>query len=65
MLNKTDALGVDNYEIVSYLNNTKASRSASITIRGIGIYGGMKTLKLTISPKNFLQAALVVEGDLS
>ena len=43
------------YEIVegSYKNNIKKG-TASVTIRGVGNYGGSKTVKFTIKPKGFL-----------
>ncbi len=46
--------GVD-YEIVedSYTNNVKKG-TASVTIKGIGNYGGEKTVKFRIASKNFI-----------
>lgn len=39
------------YEIVSYSNNTKKGKKATVTICGIGSYGGTKTIKFTITAK--------------
>jgi hypothetical protein len=43
-------LGKDEYEIISnsYENNTKVG-TASVTIKGVGNYGGTKTIKFKIS----------------
>lgn len=41
------------YEIVGYSNNIKKGK-ASITIKGIGNYGGTKTIKFTIKAKSVL-----------
>ena len=38
------------YEIVEYRNNIKKGK-ASVTIKGIGNYGGTKTVQFTIRPK--------------
>ena len=41
------------YQIVSYQNNTKKG-TAQVTIRGVGDYGGTKTVKFTIGTGRFL-----------
>ena len=41
------------YQIVSYQNNTKKG-TAQVTIRGVGDYGGTKTVKFTIGTRRFL-----------
>ena len=46
-------LGEDDYEIVNYDNNVNKGK-ASITIKGVGNYGGSKTVKFTIKAKGFL-----------
>lgn len=45
-------LNVGDYEIVSYKNNIKKG-NAEVTIRGIGNYGGTKTVKFKIAEKTF------------
>ena len=42
----------DDYEIVSYNNNIKKG-TATVVVKGIGNYGGTKTLKFTIKSKLF------------
>lgn len=42
----------DDYEIVSYSNNIKKG-TATVVVKGIGNYGGTKTLKFTIKSKLF------------
>ena len=46
-------LGDDCYEIVKYDNNVSKGK-AFITIKGIGDYGGVKTVKFTIKSKGFM-----------
>jgi len=41
------------YEIVSYQNNTKKG-TAKVTLRGVGNYGGTKTVSFTITAKKIL-----------
>lgn len=43
----------EDYEIIQYANNSKKGK-ASVTIKGNGNYGGMKTVKFTIGAKGFL-----------
>lgn len=43
-------LGPDDYEIIGYTNNT-AKGNASLTIKGVGEYGGTKTVKFAILPQ--------------
>lgn len=52
---KGTALTPEQYQIIpgSYRNNVKKG-SASVTIRGLGNYGGTKTVKFTIRAKGFL-----------
>ena len=45
-------LGVGDFEIVSYKNNIKKG-TAKVTIRGIGNYGGTKTVSFKIVEKSF------------
>lgn len=40
----------DDFEIISYLDNTERGR-AEVTIRGLGDYGGTKTVRFTIKSK--------------
>jgi hypothetical protein len=47
----TLTLGKD-YEIVEYKNNVKKG-NATVTIKGLGDYGGTKTVKFTIQAKDF------------
>ncbi len=59
-LNKSDikvsikgaTLGEDDYDIVSYSNNTQKG-TAKVTIRGKGNYGGLKTQTFNIKAKGF------------
>lgn len=59
-LNKSDikvsikgtTLGEDDYDIVSYSNNTQKG-SAKVTLRGKGNYGGLKTQTFKIKAKGF------------
>ena len=51
-LNQVD-LAEGDYEIVSYSNNIKKG-SAAVTLKGVGNYGGTKTVKFTIRAKGFL-----------
>lgn len=46
-------LSSGDFDIVSYSNNIKAGKGAKVTIRGKGIYGGLKTVGFTIAPKNY------------
>lgn len=52
---KGTALTPEQYQIIpgSYRNNVKKG-TASVTIRGLGNYGGTKTVKFTIRAKGFL-----------
>ncbi|MCR4902033.1 MAG: hypothetical protein K6A23_04180, partial [Butyrivibrio sp.] len=50
----TTTLTSSDYEIVSYSNNVKAG-TAKVTIRGIGDYGGMKTVSFKIQKKSITQ----------
>ncbi|MCR4901581.1 MAG: Ig-like domain-containing protein [Butyrivibrio sp.] len=50
----TTTLYSSSYEIVSYTNNEKVG-TAKVTIRGIGQYGGMKTVSFKISSKAVTQ----------
>lgn len=43
-------LSGDNYTIVSYVNNRKKG-TAKVTIRGVGEYGGTKTVNFKIGPR--------------
>ena len=43
----------DDYEIIRYADNVKKG-NASVTIKGKGNYGGVKTVKFTIGAKGFL-----------
>ncbi len=53
MVGKTDTLVLgEDYEIVGYTNNLKKG-TAYVTIKGIGNYGGTKTVKFTIKAKLF------------
>ncbi len=45
-------LAPDQFEIVSYANNTKKG-TATVTIRGIGNFGGTKTVKFKIVQRSF------------
>ena len=49
ILNKI-VLEAEDYEIVSYANNI-AKGTATVTIKGVGIYGGNKTIKFTIAQR--------------
>ena len=51
--------GVD-YEITSYEANEKAG-TGKVTIRGLGEYGGSKTVTFTISKRNLLTEGIYVE----
>ena len=46
-------LTTDDYEIISYSNNVKKG-TATLMIKGIGNYGGTKTVKFTIQAKKFV-----------
>ena len=52
---KKEVVDISQYEILpdSYVNNRKKG-TASVTIKGIGNYGGTRTVKFTIRPKGFL-----------
>jgi len=43
----------EDFEIVQYTNNIKKGK-ASVTIKGVGNYGGIKTVNFTIEAKGFL-----------
>jgi len=47
----TEPLKSSDYEIVEYTNNTKAG-NATVTIRGLGAFGGTKTVKFKINSAN-------------
>lgn len=49
----TTLLKGSDYEIVSYKNNVKAG-TATVVLRGVGDYGGMKTVKFRIGRKYLL-----------
>ncbi len=49
------ALNPEDFEIVSYKNNVNKG-NASVTIRGVGNYGGTKTVNFKIVQKSFLNA---------
>ena len=46
-------LNPEDYEIIQYADNVKKG-TASVTIKGTGNYGGVKTVKFTIGAKGFL-----------
>ena len=46
-------LGDDDYEIISYSNNIKKG-NATMVIKGVGNYGGTKTVKFKIQTRKFL-----------
>ena len=50
-----EILKPEDFEIVSYSNNTNKG-SASVVIKGVGNYGGTKTVKFKIVQKSFLEA---------
>lgn len=54
-------LETSDYEIVSYTNNVLTG-SASVTIKGVGEYGGVKTVKFKIVPKAIKWKALSIEN---
>ena len=54
-------LETSDYEIVSYTNNVLTG-SASVTIKGVGEYGGVKTVKFKIVPKAINWKALSIEN---
>ncbi len=51
--NGTALIPGTDYQIISYNGNLLAGKAAKITIRGIGSYGGMKTVTVTINPLRF------------
>lgn len=50
-----DELQIGDFEIVGYTNNIKKG-TAKVTIRGVGNYGGMKTVNFKIVQKSFVLA---------
>ncbi len=57
---KGEPLTAADYEIVSYSNNVKKG-NATIVLRGVGQYGGTKTVKFTIAPKSMGGAEFLSE----
>lgn len=54
-------LDASDYEIVSYTNNVLTG-TASVTIKGVGEYGGVKTVKFKIVPKAINWKALTIDN---
>lgn len=48
------------YEIVSYENNVEKG-TAKVTIKGIGNYGGYKTINFTITPRNIRYTVILTD----
>lgn len=55
-------LSTNDFEIVSYSNNINPGK-ASVVIKGIGKYGGMKTANFTIVSKNMNSSIIVYCGN--